>query len=300
MRPLTMTIVSFFASIALALAAYAFAENFDISQTISPAIFTTLLICVLCTLSALACLWISLSYLLLAYAQHTTKHKGLIKRAARLTIPSVRRTLAGALALSLFVAQPAYADEPDDAPTGTPIIDTSTADISWGSPDLLDIATQNDEYAQPSPAASPAQSSSTPQPSPTLTNPLTTTPDSTNTAVNPLTSTPTTTPPAASTPSATSPPRRALSPPALSLPVPSLPTPSLPTPSLPQTSTPSTYTVKSGDTVWSIAARYLPATATDSDIARACLAWSAANPTTLENPNLIFPGQTLTIPQETH
>ena len=55
--------------------------------------------------------------------------------------------------------------------------------------------------------------------------------------------------------------------------------------------------IKSGDTVWAIAKAYLPPDATDRDIARACLVWAQANPQ-LANPNLIYPGQPLTIPQE--
>lgn len=281
MRPLTMTALSLLASIGLAFTTRAFAEHIEFSQAISQVAFTRLLICALCALATLACLWIALSYLLLAYAQNTTKtHDTFIKRAARLAIPSVRRALAGALVLSLVTVQPAYADDSGDTPTGT-----SIADISWGSPDLLDIAAQNDEYAEPPISSSPTQDPSDAQPSPSPTNPLTSPIDST-TITNPLTSTPTTTPPEDKAPNTTTPPQRALSPPTLSLPqISAAPTP--------------TYTVKSGDTLWDIAARHLPSAATDSDIARACLSWDAANPT-LENPNLIFPGQTLTIPQETH
>ncbi|MBR5951508.1 MAG: LysM peptidoglycan-binding domain-containing protein, partial [Actinomycetaceae bacterium] len=57
------------------------------------------------------------------------------------------------------------------------------------------------------------------------------------------------------------------------------------------------YTVKSGDTLWDIAKAHLPPNSPDNAVAQACLIWHVANPA-LANPNLIFPKQTLTIPQE--
>lgn len=212
MRPLTLSLLSGATSIAFGMASRTFLTNIDLSQATSPNTFTHLLISFFCLLATLAGIWICLSYLLLAYVQRTHHHStsALLRRAARLTTPHVRRHLLAAMTLSLVMAQPAYAQDYENAPNNSPI------DISWGSPDLLEITEH------------PLSLSVSP-PSPT-----------------PL---------------------------------------------------PTTYTIKSGDTLWDIAKTYLPPDATDSDIAQACLVWSAANPT-IKNPNLIYPGQILTIPQE--
>lgn len=56
-------------------------------------------------------------------------------------------------------------------------------------------------------------------------------------------------------------------------------------------------TVRRGDTLWAIAARSLPGTATDAQIAAACARWYAANRAVIgADPNLIFPSQRLTPP----
>lgn len=270
MRPLTVTVLSLLASIGLAAIAHSYALQLELSQTISPTMFTNLLIVVLCVVAALVCIWIALSYLALAYAQRTAKQKSvLISFAARLATPHVRRALAsGAIALSLVIAQPAYAEENSEINNEAPV------DISWGSPDLLDIAVQsgnNDELpesaslTETSPEASnEIQTSSTPENNPLTSAP---TPTDTNTGSKQFT---------------------------IEMPTHSLSPPPLSHPSDPP---PTSYTVKSGDTLWAIAKAYLPPDATDSDIARACLVWAQANPQ-LANPNLIYPGQPLTIPQE--
>jgi hypothetical protein len=60
---------------------------------------------------------------------------------------------------------------------------------------------------------------------------------------------------------------------------------------------PATVVVRPGDTLWAIAARSLPAGATDAEIARACATWHAANRDVIgDDPNLIFPMQRLVPP----
>ncbi|KRC66473.1 hypothetical protein ASE12_17880 [Aeromicrobium sp. Root236] len=55
--------------------------------------------------------------------------------------------------------------------------------------------------------------------------------------------------------------------------------------------------VRPGDTLWAIAARSLPAGATDAEIARACARWHAANRDVIgDDPDLIFPKQRLVPP----
>lgn len=53
-----------------------------------------------------------------------------------------------------------------------------------------------------------------------------------------------------------------------------------------------------GDSLWSLASRQLGGFATDTDIARLWPAWYEANKSTIgENPDLILPGQVLTVPE---
>lgn len=60
---------------------------------------------------------------------------------------------------------------------------------------------------------------------------------------------------------------------------------------------PATVVVRPGDTLWGIAARSLPADASDAAIARACAGWHAANREVIgDDPNLIFPMQRLVPP----
>lgn len=260
MRPLTVTALSTLTSVGLAIITHHYSLHLNLTQTLSPATFTTLLVVALCFLGTLACIWIALSYLTLTYTQHTNTHRGaLITLASRLATPYVRRILAGTIALSLAVAQPAYADDNDSAENKTP------ADISWGSPDLLEIAEYTDIENIALTPASPTEAPSTIHPS-------------LDSDTNTLTSTPTTTiiSDTENAPLITEPPNRSLPPPQASLPQ-------------------QVYTVKSGDTLWAIAQAHLPDHSTDSDIAQACLSWAQANPS-LTNPNLIYPGQTLTIP----
>ncbi len=57
--------------------------------------------------------------------------------------------------------------------------------------------------------------------------------------------------------------------------------------------------VRPGDTLWAIAARSLPADATDAEIASACARWYAANRSTIgRDPDLIHPEQRLLSPAE--
>lgn len=57
-----------------------------------------------------------------------------------------------------------------------------------------------------------------------------------------------------------------------------------------------THVVQRGETVWGIAASYLPRSASNSQIASSVHAWVQANPLTLAHPDLIQVGDTLTIP----
>lgn len=61
----------------------------------------------------------------------------------------------------------------------------------------------------------------------------------------------------------------------------------------------ATVTVAAGDTLWAIAARYLPAGADDQQIATAWPVWYATNATTIgDDPDVILPGQTLDVPTD--
>jgi LysM repeat protein len=67
----------------------------------------------------------------------------------------------------------------------------------------------------------------------------------------------------------------------------------------PETSGPATVAVAPGDTLWAIAARHLPAGATDAQIAAAWPTWYATNAAVVgPDPDLILPGQVLTVPAE--
>lgn len=60
---------------------------------------------------------------------------------------------------------------------------------------------------------------------------------------------------------------------------------------------PAVVVVRPGDTLWAIAARSLPAGATDAEIAHACARWHAANRDVIgDDPDLIFPTQRLVPP----
>ena len=59
----------------------------------------------------------------------------------------------------------------------------------------------------------------------------------------------------------------------------------------------ATIVVAPGDTLWSIAARHLPAGATDAQIAAVWPRWYEANsPVIGADPDVIRPGQVLTVP----
>ncbi len=61
---------------------------------------------------------------------------------------------------------------------------------------------------------------------------------------------------------------------------------------------PVPYVVKRGDTLWAIAAKHLPPTATAADVDRTWRQWWLANRTVIgANPNLIRPGQELAQPE---
>ncbi|WP_315097585.1 LysM domain-containing protein [uncultured Cellulomonas sp.] len=59
----------------------------------------------------------------------------------------------------------------------------------------------------------------------------------------------------------------------------------------------STVVVAPGDSLWGIAARHLPAGATDAEVAAAWPRWYEANATVIgADPDVILPGQVLTVP----
>lgn len=61
--------------------------------------------------------------------------------------------------------------------------------------------------------------------------------------------------------------------------------------------TAATVTVRSGDTLWAIAADTLPGDASSQQIAAACAAWYLANRDVIgADPDLVLPGQVLTSP----
>ena len=73
--------------------------------------------------------------------------------------------------------------------------------------------------------------------------------------------------------------------------------PDRPIASAPRVTSDAAVVVRPGDTLWAIAARSLPAGATDAEIARACAKWHAANRDVIgDDPNLIFPMQRLVPP----
>jgi len=60
---------------------------------------------------------------------------------------------------------------------------------------------------------------------------------------------------------------------------------------------PTAYVVRPGDTLWAIARRHLPSSATDRDIAQAWPRWYAANRAAIgSDPSLLLPGTRLRIP----
>jgi len=62
---------------------------------------------------------------------------------------------------------------------------------------------------------------------------------------------------------------------------------------------PADVTVRSGDTLWSLAAAALPTNATDSEVDRTWRAWYAANRRAVgPDPDLLLPGQRLVAPDE--
>lgn len=58
--------------------------------------------------------------------------------------------------------------------------------------------------------------------------------------------------------------------------------------------------VRRGDTLWSIASRRLPASAPDAAVTRAWRRLAAANPNRVDDPDLIFPGTVLRVPDLGH
>ncbi len=72
-----------------------------------------------------------------------------------------------------------------------------------------------------------------------------------------------------------------------------------PAPRVPVEETDATVVVVRGDTLWDIAARHLPADATDAQVAAAWPAWYTANAGTIgPDPGRILPGQVLVVPAE--
>ncbi|MDN6487108.1 LysM peptidoglycan-binding domain-containing protein [Ancrocorticia populi] len=61
---------------------------------------------------------------------------------------------------------------------------------------------------------------------------------------------------------------------------------------------PHTYTVRGGDSLWTIATNSLPPGASPGEIAAESARWFGENRDSITNPDLIFPGQILQIPQD--
>jgi nucleoid-associated protein YgaU len=60
------------------------------------------------------------------------------------------------------------------------------------------------------------------------------------------------------------------------------------------------YVVRPGDTLWEIAAERLPRDARPSEVAAAAARWWSANRTVIgPDPNVLHPGQVLSIPSPT-
>ena len=76
-----------------------------------------------------------------------------------------------------------------------------------------------------------------------------------------------------------------------------IPEPTQDVPSAPTSAAPESFTVAPGDSLWSIAASLRPG-ADDASIDAAWRAIYEANADTLPDPNLIHPGQKLTLPQD--
>ena len=76
-----------------------------------------------------------------------------------------------------------------------------------------------------------------------------------------------------------------------------IPEPTQDVPSAPTSAAPESFTVAPGDSLWSIAASLRPG-ANDASIDAAWRAIYEANADTLPDPNLIHPGQKLTLPQD--
>lgn len=205
----------------------------------------------------------------------------------------VRRALVVTVAVSLGVgpATAAVAAGPEASPSAVATVEVPGAalDLGWvvtstaapGTTTATAPATPTASASVDAPSAG-----TTPSPMPRPTPDPTTSPTSTGAApVRASSGPPTTATPTA--PAAAEPGR------------PTTPAAGGSTPDETTTGNPATVTVVRGDTLWGIAARHLPAGATDAQIAAAWPAWYAANAATIgPDAGLILPGQVLTVPAE--
>lgn len=288
--------------------------------------FTGLLVAVLALVSAAGFAWMALSYLALAAIGRG--HRGaLLSIARRLATPAVRRTLAGSmLATSMaavpvaavpFGAAPAFAD--DGEPAAVPAVELSTAelplDVGWGSPDLDAVLPEPSVSSEASDAGD-SSDSGTVAPEPGDSQPGDLEPDASGPRDSVVPDSGDSSPSSSqssssnasssATPAAglSSQPRKDTPQPATAPKAQHSPVPVRSSQTSAHESGPAkpaeaggSVVVEAGDTLWAIVARHLPEGSDAAAIATALDVWIEANPE-LVNPDLLHPGQSLTIPKE--
>lgn len=135
-------------------------------------------------------------------------------------------------------------------------------DLGWGA-DIPPASESSTTTAETGTTSDPHKPASTPIPSPTLAEPV---------------------PAPASAPVSQPPPRHVPRPAAAPAPAPA--------------PADSTYTVRAGDTLWSIARDHLASQATTGDVAAETTRWIHSNRGIIADPDLIYPGQILQTPQD--
>jgi nucleoid-associated protein YgaU len=256
----------------------------------------------------LVLLWLAGSALLAA-ACVAARGLGLVWRRGercvqRFAPALVRRALVVVVAAGVGAASVTPASAADLSPTASPtattvIADGDALDLGWVVTSRAPGGSPAPSHAAPTPATpepvtvatatgSPAAatSSGTPASGPAATPGGTTSAAATPMVTHTPSSTPTSSLPAL-------PPGAGGA--ADALPIPRAP---LPRP-LPRVAADedATVVVVRGDTLWEIAARHLPAGASDAQVAAAWPAWYAANTATIgPDPGRILPGQVLTVP----
>jgi len=216
----------------------------------------------------------------------------------RIAPASIGRLVAAAVGVSLMAgtaacAAPGGSSAAGGVPAAVAGADPTTASASahTGDPDHQGSITI--DWPDPTPATSTTPSAPTPS-APTTTAPTTTAP--TTTAPTTTASATVSAPPAAE-PAATAEAAAAPAPPPTPDPPASDTTASDPPASDPPDGGVESVTVRSGDSLWRIAAHSLGSDATDTDIDNAWRAWYFANqPVIGDDPDQIVPGQSLVAP----